>query len=752
MNTKNKQILKLNPEQKKAIQHGEGPLLVLAGAGSGKTKVVTERIAHLVSLGIQPSDILAVTFTNKAAKEMQARLAHKFPTTPLICTFHSLGARILREKIHFFGYQNNFTIYDEEDSFKLLKNCFKTLALDESLLKEMRYAISKAKNDLKFKNLFKVSEAEGEKKETMFLQVFNLYQTRLKEYNAVDFNDLLYIPVKLLQESKEALQEYQKRWKFFLIDEYQDTNHAQYELSHLLAGGHKNIFAVGDPDQSIYSWRGARYKNILNFEKDFPGAKTIALEQNYRSANTILKAANALISNNENRRHKELFSELGEGEKIQLVFLDSEKEEARFVVKKILHYYTEKKLSLNEIVIFYRTNAQSRIFEDLLLSAKIPYVIYGGVSFYQRKEIKDILAYLKLIVSDSDFLAFTRSVNLPKRGLGAVSLNKLIDLSEEKQIPILKFLKSYLENPNQTSQSFQSSTFKLGTKQIAALEQYLNLIYDLRKKVANKEPLFEIISELIERSHYLDYLKEDTEKFAERKENLDELIAKASEYEETHPENALISFLEELSLLSNTETKEQTESLKLMTLHNGKGLEFNTVFITGLEEDLFPHINSKESLESLEEERRLFYVGMTRAKKKLFISSVSYRYLFGTPRMMTPSRFLSEIPEEFIEKAPSQSCSWFGRKRLFQKSSTDEDYADEEFEDTDYISDKADEEKKETSFSVGDQVVHSSFGTGTIRKSYNSSFGQTYDVWFERENVKHTLAAKYAKLKPYRVS
>lgn len=735
-------MLDLNLQQKEAVEHINGPLLVIAGAGSGKTRVVTERICRLIEKGVPATDILAVTFTNKAAKEMKARVLNKVRFAPLISTFHSLGSKILREKIHLLGYQNNFTIYDEEDSFKLLKTCLKTLGLQDSSLKEMKTLISKAKNNLSSESF--ISSLES-KKQAVFQELLALYQNRLKEYNAVDFDDLLYLTVKLLSLSKETRAEYQKRWQFILIDEYQDTNLAQYELTKLLSF-HQNIFAVGDPDQSIYSWRGAQYQNILNFEKDFPGAKVITLEENYRSTNTILQAANSLIAQNENRKEKKLFSQLGEGEKISLFFFESEKEEAKTIVEKIFYYYTEKSMSLNNMVIFYRTNAQSRIFEDLLLASKIPYVIYGGVSFYQRKEIKDLLAYLKLVISDSDLIAFARTINLPKRGLGKTSLEKLTSLAEETKAPILKILKNCLENPATCAE------LSFGKKQQNALQGYLSLIENLKNMHLKKEPLFEIIAALIRESNYLEFLKEDADTFAERKENIDELIAKAAEYEENNPDNTLEHFLEELSLLSNLEKKEETQSLKLMSLHNGKGLEFDLVFIAGLEEDLFPHINSKDSLEELEEERRLFYVGITRARKKLFLSSVSYRYLFGSPKMMLPSRFLGEIPEEFIEK----TSSFWRQNKSFSWKFSDSDFADEETEkEESYIPsyrkpkqsvDLEKDEKEETEFMIGDKVRHPSFGIGTIERIYNSSFGTTFDVFFQEEKQKRSLAAKYAKL------
>ncbi|MFA5249998.1 MAG: UvrD-helicase domain-containing protein [Parachlamydiales bacterium] len=715
----------LNPAQKKAVEHGEGPLLVLAGAGSGKTRVVTERILHLLSLGLSTEEILAVTFTNRAAKEMQERVRQRAPESPLICTFHSLGAKILRESIHHLGYLNNFLIYDEEDSLKLIKNALKKLSLDEKLAKELRSKISGFKNSLASPEFLKELEKQNQKH--LFETLFGLYQNQLKENNALDFDDLIYLPVQLFQEHQNLRQEYQNRFSFLLIDEYQDTNQAQYLLAKNLASSRRNIFAVGDPDQSIYSWRGACYQNILNFEKDFPGAKTIALEQNYRSTNLILKAANALILNNEKRFHKNLFSDLGQGEKIGLFFADSDQDEASFVVEKIQALCQSQ--SLDAFGVFYRTNAQSRLFEDLLLAAKIPYRIYGGVSFYQRKEIKDISAYLKLLVSENDALAFERTVNLPRRGLGKATLNKLIGSAEKNQKPVLTFLQQLIEkelDPKDPSLLFSS-------KQKAAFRQYLELIFTFRQKMA-AAPLADLIRELVQASGYLNHLKEDPPSFEERKENLDELISKAAEYQENCPQASLAQFLDEIALLSpleNTAEPGPEGCLKLMSLHSSKGLEFTTVFITGLEEGLLPHLNAQEDASALEEERRLFYVGITRAKKKLFLSLAAFRRLFGHLHFSPPSRFLQEIPEACLEKL---SC--FGSEKSSFKIIPAKNLAQETFTD-------------EGPFQVGDKVFHRTFGKGQILKAASSSFGPTYEVLFENESSSRTLAAKYAHLSRY---
>lgn len=624
----------LNPQQMQAVNHVEGPLLVLAGAGSGKTRVVTYRIAHLLDIGILPSDILAVTFTNKAADEMKTRIRTLKNTAVLACTFHSLGARILRESIGAMGYLPNFTIYDAEDSEKLLKGCLEQIGLsgDRSILRDIKHQISSAKNDL-----LDPSALEGDR---TVQQAYACYQQKLKECNALDFDDLLYLPVKLLSSHESVREEYQNRWLFMLIDEYQDTNCAQYHFAKILVEKHRNIFAVGDPDQSIYSWRGARYQNILNFSSDFPGASVITLDQNYRSTNTILQAANALIAHNGERFDKKLWSRLGEGEKIGLFTGQNEKQEAEFVADKIRAHVLSESMSYDEVAVFYRTNAQSRVFEDLLLARKIPYTIIGGLSFYDRKEIKDILALLAVVISSADLISFLRMVNTPRRGMGENALEQLSRCATEKQRPIFTFCEEAIAG------NFSHPDLKLGARQKEGLKGYVRLIQHLRERVG-KMPIHELIAEAIAESKYLAYLREDPESFQDRKENLDELMGKAAEWEEEQKNASLSQFLEELSLRSHVKAEAHLPSVKLMTLHNSKGLEFNLAFLVGLEEDLFPHINSKDDPKAIEEERRLCYVGITRAKKKLYICSALSRYMWGTARSMRPSRFLKEIPSQY---------------------------------------------------------------------------------------------------------
>lgn len=679
----------LNPAQKAAVMHVEGPALVIAGAGSGKTRVVTQRIAHLLSLGIPSKAILAVTFTNKAAEEMRSRVEKLASHFVLTCTFHSLGARILRESIHQLGYQSSFTIYDEDDSEKLLKECFVALNVkeDKSFLKETRMAISAAKN-----NLAPLDD-----------EIMSLYVAKLKEYQAVDFDDLLYLPIRLFREHPEILTLYQDRWSFILIDEYQDTNAAQHQLVKLLAARHQNVFAVGDPDQSIYSWRGADVSNILNFESDFPSAKIITLDQNYRSRSTILNAANGLIQHNPARYEKNLWSTMGPGEKITLYIAENDHAEAEYVARRLLKH--QDNYPLNECVVFYRTNFQSRIFEDMFLKLRLPYTIVGGLSFYQRREIKDILSLLRLVLAGADFIAFSRMINIPKRGLGAAAIEKLQEAATKAKMTIFDYCIQIVDQP---------ADIKLSIRQREGLKQFVDTILALREMVKERLSLQLIVSEAIDRSLYVDFLKEDPETYEERRENIAELVSKAAEWEAENHEGTLAQFLEELTLKSSSdETAPLKDSIKMMTLHNGKGLEFSVVFLVGMEEDLFPHVNVQDDLSALQEERRLCYVGMTRAKEHLYLTAAKFRFLWGGARLMRPSRFLNEIPPEYLNALTTN--------RLQQPSDPQ-------------------------SLTTGDTVHHRDFGEGVIQKVYETSLGVTYDILFPLSGQTRSIVAKYGKL------
>lgn len=703
----------LNDQQRIAVDHVDGPLLVLAGAGSGKTRIVTHRIVTLLEKGIPAHQILAVTFTNKAADEMRERVQKLTDQRVLVSTFHSLGARLLRTIIDRIGFRTDFSIYDEDDSLRVLKAIATDLDLDtkKATLKTFKGMISEAKNALKGPD---DASAPGRSQlAEYFPQVYRAYATHLKQYNAVDFDDLLYLPVQVFMQDRELLSRYQERWRYLLIDEYQDTNEAQYRLVKLLAGETKNVFVVGDPDQSIYSWRGANINNILGFEQDFPGARIVRLEQNYRSTGHILNAANAVVEHNEARYDKELWSALGDGEKIKVYRAENEYDEAHFVVSRICKHHEDDGEPLNQMVIFYRTNFQSRQFEDTLLSRRIPYVIVGGVSFYQRREIKDVLAFLRVVQSGADFVSFARTVNLPKRGIGNSSIDKLRAAAELSGMAIFDFCERAIQDASFAKEHKVAPRLKKG------LGDYVSVINGIREK----EKLEDQVRAAIEDSGYLGYLHEDESTFQDRKENVYELLAKAVQWSDEAEEEPLASFLEELSLKSTLdEASDQQDRLKLMTLHNGKGLEFDIVFLPGLEEDLLPHANSRGSDDALEEERRLCYVGMTRARRLLYISSAEERSIWGSLRTMHPSRFLYEIPPEHKESVGGYDIP---------------DVVDEDFSPS---------REPHYVFDEGQAVFHPSYGVGTIIRAYEGGMGLTYEVFFQKDELSRTLVASKTRL------
>lgn len=711
----------LNKEQQEATFTTEGALLVLAGAGSGKTRVVTFRIAHLLEKGIPASQILGLTFTNKAAAEMRDRVHKLTQSDVLICTFHSLGSRILRESIHWLGYQRSFTIYDEHDVDHLLKTCLEGLPkLD---LKAVRHGISKAKNSFILPNeehrLPHIDEVGS-----LFPQIYKTYQAKLQECNALDYDDLLFLTARLFREHPEVLAYYQQRWSHLLIDEYQDTNELQYSIINDLVAKHHNICVVGDPDQSIYSWRGANIKNILNFERDYPGAKVVRLDQNYRSRSNILQAANAVISHNGNRYEKHLWSDLGPGEKIKLHRCDNEQSEARFIAERIVTHHREQQIPLNEIVVFYRTNAQSRAFEDVFLQYHIPYVIVGGVSFYQRREIKDILAWLRMIQSGSDLVSFERTVNLPKRGIGDSTLEKMRSGASRENRSILAFCEMLVEEqPLQTP-------IKLTARQKEGLKEYVNHLNALRN-LSQTCSLAELVTAAIDQTRYREHLELDPETMQERIENLNALVSKAAEWSSSSAADDLAKFLEELSLKSTLDEANESEQLRvnLMTIHNGKGLEFILTFLAGMEEDLFPHANSRGKPEALEEERRLCYVGMTRAREYLYLTHASIRFMWGVQRSQRASRFLMEIPKEFIEQIGRQPTTRLERPVSYEHERQ-----------------KTPSMQHQTTFSAGDLVFHQQFGIGQIKEVLQSGAGLTYRIFFQKQQSEKSLVAEYASL------
>lgn len=701
----------LNPQQDEAATHVDGPMLVLAGAGSGKTRIVIARIAHLLETGIFPSQILGLTFTNKAAGEMKERLEKMSGAHVLVTTFHSLGARILRESIEALGdYTKDFAIFDDSDSERLIKVCYAELGISDKTLtvKSARRIISNAKNEMRLPSDL-TDEPECQ-------ELYRLYQKRLRQYNGVDFDDLLFLPALLFKEHKDVLKRYQDKWRYLLIDEYQDTNHAQYLLAKLLVGERRNLFVVGDPDQSIYSWRGADISNILNFEKDFPGAKVVKLEQNYRSTEHILLAANGLIQENESRYEKKLWSNLGKGEKVLRFFANSDREEARAVVEKIDRLISEG-FNPDSIAVLYRTNAQSRSVEDACLSHGLDYIVVGGLSFYQRKEVKDALAWLRFLIEPNDWISFSRLVKATKFSLGDKTLDRIRQAQDEEGLSVLSVLEGALAG---------HVTMRLMQKQKEDIRRLITIVADC-KEILARGPLHEGIQEVLIRSGYMAALKTDPETFDERRENLESFTAKAFEFE-SEERGGLIEFLSEIALRSSLdETKEERRRVHLMTAHNAKGLEFDAVFLIGLEEDLLPHINAKDEPSAIEEERRLCYVAMTRARRQLTISACRKRFLWGGERPMYPSRFLAEMPADCIEEA--------GRSYMRSEYSAPKQVQIEK------------EPHTGQRFEKGDAVLHPEFGKGFVISTSEGSFGLMYEVDFS-DGERRTLVAKYAPLEP----
>lgn len=634
-------IDQLNPQQQEAVISTEGPHLIIAGAGSGKTRVVTLRVAHLIEKGVPASQILAVTFTNKAAREMKHRIESLVDREVWVSTFHRLGLAILREDVHHLGYNSNFHIYDSDDQQKMIRSIMADLNISgkDYPVKALQSWISGVKNEgiVDLDDLSKVA-----KEEPLNCQIFEAYQKRMNLAGALDFDDLIALPLRLFKEHPDVLTKYRRRWQYIHIDEYQDTNPAQHEMMTLLSSGHCNLFVVGDPDQSIYSWRGACIQNILSFESLFESTKVIRLEENYRSTRTILDAANALIENNTQRYRKSLKSTLGPGSKIKYFEGFSEDEEARFISERI-HSLHRDGINYSDIVIFYRTNFQSRVIEDELLFADIPYQVVGGVSFYQRKEVKDMLAFCRLITQPNDFLSFARALQVPKRGIGDKTVSKMRQLQEIRQTDFINLTGQMI---NETSSSLG---FRLNKTQKDRLYYFHRMLVEMIE-FEKRHTVAETIEKLIEEIGYIAFLHaEDPDSASDRELNVLELVAKAKKWEEGEENPTLKFFLDDLSLRTDID-QESDDVVQMMTLHHGKGLEFDYAFIAGLEDSLLPHFNSLESPEKIEEERRLLYVGITRAKIGLHLSHSSGRFLWGQSRLMRPSRFLRDIPKAFLQR------------------------------------------------------------------------------------------------------
>lgn len=638
----------LNEKQREAAQIINGPVLVIAGPGSGKTKVLTHRVANLIAQKIPPENILAVTFTNKAAGEMKERINNLFgelvrpkgteslkkssKSSPTIGTFHSICARILRKEASRLGYKPNFIIYDERDSLSLIKKIMDELEISQEKFKasSLRANISQAKNDL-MDNENYASQTRGYFQEIV-AKVYAGYQEKLKQHNAMDFDDLLMLVVQLCNSQPEILSKYQNHWQYILVDEYQDTNKVQYILINLLAQKHKNIFVVGDFDQSIYMFRGADFRNILNFEKEYPETKIIILEENYRSTQNILSAANKVISRNRERKEKKLWTKNSAGERILLFAAPNEKEEGNFIAKEIKNKTQQGKFRLSDFAVLYRTNAQSRAIEESFLKASIPYKVVGAVKFYDRKEIKDLLAYLKLLQNPSDLISMERIINVPPRGIGKISYQKFLNQPE------------FSGQNNKEKKQGQSDKIDL----------FFTSLSDLRKQTETLS-VSALLKSLIKKVGYEEYILKQKDGET-RWENIEELFSVTQKYDSLPPIEALKTFLEEASLLQTSDEVETNKNLvNLMTLHCAKGLEFPIVFIVGCEEGIFPHSKSLIDKSQMEEERRLCYVGMTRAKKILYLIFADRRLIYGSIASNPPSRFLSDLPEQLIEiKEPDE--------------------------------------------------------------------------------------------------
>ena len=720
----------LNKEQQQAVQHTEGPLLILAGAGSGKTKVLTVRIAHLLAQGVNPYEILAITFTNKAAKEMKSRvegLVGDVANRIWLSTFHSFCAKFLRFELdNFLGYNSNFTIYDTSDSQAVIKAALKALNLDDKYypVGAMIAAISDAKNKLLFASDFRKQARDFYQQKVA--DVYEYYERELRKNNALDFDDLLLVAVKLLQSNEALLDKYSKRFRYVMIDEYQDTNHAQYLLAKLLASHWKNIAVVGDADQSIYAWRGADIQNILDFEKDYPNCTSIKLEQNYRSTKIILDAANAVIENNEGRPKKNLWTDKTEGAKIQHFTAQSEHEEAAFIGDTIAKKHDIHGVPYGDMAILYRTNAQSRVLEEALIKRALPYIMVGGTKFYDRKEIKDVLAYLRVLYNPFDDLSLLRIINVPKRSIGATTVAKLQDYARANGTSLFMTL----------TQLHLVDSIKGKTKE--KLEEFGILIFTLVAEMEDRTVL-DILESILDRTGYLAQLEESTDPQDQaRTENIGELLSVAKDFQDTNPSGTVEDFLEQVALVNDVDSFEQEESkVTLMTLHAAKGLEFPIVFLGGLEEGLFPHSRTLMNPEEVEEERRLAYVGITRAEKELYISNATTRTVFGRTSSYLPSRFIDEIPEELVaglrakRKVPDDI-----KRHVPQHMSVTSRPVTKPIVRNEVIAD----------WKIGDTAIHSKWGNGKVINVAGEGAGMKLTIEFPTQGVR-VVMAKFAPVK-----
>ena len=760
---------KLNEPQREAVYHTDGPLLILAGAGSGKTRVLTHRIAYLIGeRGVNPWNILAITFTNKAAEEMRQRVDNLvgFGAESVgVSTFHSACVRILRRFIDRLGYENHFTIYDTDDQKTLIKEVCRKVDVDTKVFKErsLLSAISSAKNEMILPDEFELN-AGGDFAKMKIAKVYREYETQMRANNALDFDDLLVKTVQLLQTQPDVLESYQERFRYIMVDEYQDTNTVQFQLVSLLAGKYKNLCVVGDDDQSIYKFRGANIRNILDFEHEFPDAKVIKLEQNYRSTGNILNAANSVIANNRGRKEKSLWTENGEGELIRLRQFDTAFDEADFIGEDIKNAVRQGG-SYNDSAVLYRTNAQSRLLEEKFIAMNIPYKIVGGVNFYARREIKDLLAYLKTIDNGRDDVAVRRIINVPKRGIGLTTINRIQESATERGIGFYEALLA----PELIAGVGRSAT-KLDS--FAALIEYF-------KTLAEEMNITDLLQEVIEKTGYIESLEnEDKEEAKTRKENIDELISKAATYEEScqdKDEKATLSgFLEEVALVADIDSlDEDQEYVVLMTLHSAKGLEFPRVYLAGMEDGLFPgymSINAGDR-EELEEERRLCYVGITRAEQELTLTSARRRMVHGETQYNPMSRFVKEIPRELLDtgnkkftqetEMPAQQNTYARAREAFRAQAfagalCGMTPAKNQGEGKPLTGSQALASLQKGSqlaaggngplgYEVGDRVRHVKFGEGTVTEIKEG--GRDHEVTIEFDSVgTRKMFAKFAKL------
>lgn len=732
----------LNPAQQLAVRHGKGPALVVAGAGSGKTRVITARILRLLQEeGVAPFRLLAVTFTNKAAGEMRERVrkgAGKIKLGDLFLgTFHSFCARMLRANAARLALAPDFSIYDDFDQMTLLKECYFDLRLDEKQIppRAVHAAVSQAKNELLSPEDY-AGGASGFFQEHV-ARLYALYQKKLLQNAAVDFDDLLFSAVRLLQEHPDLAAAYRERFEYVLVDEYQDINTAQYRLLKLLVAPRNNLMVVGDPDQSIYGWRGADLRNILRFEKDFPGAKVYSLEENYRSFRPILEAAQAVIENNTHRREKKLRATREGGEAPLYYQAPDEKEEAEFIARRIQEKHMVFSRAFKDFAVLYRTNAQSRVLEEALRRHRIPYQIIGGIQFYERKEIKDILAYLRVLVNPKDSVSLKRILNVPPRGLGSGTLEKLETSAKQNGLSLLEAVERHLHAED------------LGARAHKALRAFVDLVEELRRAAEESLPS-QAARLVLEKSGYLHMLEEEGNWEAQnRLENVRELVSSIADYEAREPKAGLGGFLEQVSLSAEVDRlKEDQDAVRLMTLHNAKGLEFPVVFLAGMEEELFPHAHSTGTAWEIEEERRLCYVGMTRAMEELFLTSAAKRSVYGESRWKTPSRFLAEIPPENlrVEGHPLVNIGSFAAASKGEAEEFSKELHDRRTNDDFPVDPLWDDDGAFPVFDVGDRVEHERFGKGRVVRTTGSGESLKITVHFRGVGAKK-FPAKAPQLK-----